>query len=77
MSALYFLIPMSLLLLAGAFAVFLWSMRRGQYEDLESPAHSILIDDREQQLRIEEQQTPPAVPGDSTGGDAGPRKAES
>lgn len=53
MNALYFLIPMSLLILVGAVAIFLWSLRRGQYEDMESPAHSILIDDREQSLRIE------------------------
>ncbi|MFP5441465.1 MAG: cbb3-type cytochrome oxidase assembly protein CcoS [Gammaproteobacteria bacterium] len=54
MNAVYYLIPMSLVLLAGAVGVFLWSLRRGQYEDLESPAHSILIDDREQQLRLDE-----------------------
>lgn len=52
MSALYYLIPMSLLLLGGAVLVFFWSLRRGQYEDLESPAHRILIDDREERVRL-------------------------
>lgn len=54
MNAVYYLIPMSLVLLAGAVGIFVWSLRRGQYEDLESPAHSILIDDREQQLQLDE-----------------------
>lgn len=51
MSAMYFLIPMSLLLLIGAVAVFVWSLRRGQYDDLEGPAHRIIFDDREEQSR--------------------------
>lgn len=54
MSALYFLIPMSLLIVAGALGIFLWSLRRGQYEDLESPAHRIIIDDRESQSRLDD-----------------------
>ncbi|MFZ5722917.1 MAG: cbb3-type cytochrome oxidase assembly protein CcoS [Pseudomonadota bacterium] len=67
MSALYFLIPMSLLLLGGAVAVFLWSLRRGQYEDLESPAHRVIIEDREEQVRLDEaaaaKKSPPADSG--------------
>lgn len=53
MDALYYLIPMSLLILIGAVAIFFWSLKRGQYEDMESPAHRILIDDREQQAQLD------------------------
>lgn len=51
MSALYFLIPMSLLILGAALAVFIWSLKRGQFEDMEGPAHRIIFDDREEQSR--------------------------
>lgn len=37
------------LLLAGTFlAVFIWATRSGQYDDLTTPGHRILIDDYEQ-----------------------------
>jgi len=52
MTSLYFLIPMSLLILAGALAVFLWSLKRGHFEDMEGPANRIIFDDREEQQRI-------------------------
>ena len=45
MSILYLLIPMALLLMAVAIGCFVWSVRSGQYEDLEGPAHRILMDD--------------------------------
>lgn len=54
MSALYFLIPISLLIIAGAVGVFLWSLRRGQFEDLEGPAHRIIFDDRDSQSRLDD-----------------------
>lgn len=53
MSALYFLIPMSLLILAGAVAAFFWALRKGHYEDMQGPANSIVFDDRDEQLREE------------------------
>lgn len=45
MDALILLIPLSLLLGLGALAGFLWTMRSGQYEDLDRAAHRILFDD--------------------------------
>ena len=39
------LILAALLLGLGALAAFLWSMRSGQYEDLDGAAERILIDD--------------------------------
>ena len=53
MTALYFLIPIALLVLAVALALFIWSLRKGQYEDLDSPAHRIIIDDREERSRLD------------------------
>ncbi|MCB1386094.1 MAG: cbb3-type cytochrome oxidase assembly protein CcoS [Nitratireductor sp.] len=44
MSVLLILIPVALLMgLAGLFA-FLWSLRAGQYDDLDGAAHRILDD---------------------------------
>ncbi|MBF0255261.1 MAG: cbb3-type cytochrome oxidase assembly protein CcoS [Gammaproteobacteria bacterium] len=45
MDSLYYLIPIALILVAGAVWVFLWSVRSGQFDDLEGPAHRILMDD--------------------------------
>lgn len=45
MDALTLLIPLSLALGLGALAAFLWTLRSGQYEDLDGAAHRILFDD--------------------------------
>ena len=45
MEILYILIPVSLILVAVAIAIFGWAVKSGQYDDLEGPAHSILYDD--------------------------------
>lgn len=45
MSSLVFLIPLALLLGGAALAAFLWSLRSGQYDDLNGAAERILIDD--------------------------------
>lgn len=45
MTILYLLIPLALIILAVAVAFFLWSVKSGQYEDLEGPAYRILMDD--------------------------------
>lgn len=45
MDVLIYLIPVSLLLGGGALAAFLWSLRSGQYEDLDGAANRILFDD--------------------------------
>ena len=45
MSILYLLIPLAVLLMVVAIAFFLWTVRTGQYDDLEGPAHRILMDD--------------------------------
>lgn len=44
MDILYLLIPMSVVLVALIVAAFLWAIRSGQFDDLEGPAHRILLD---------------------------------
>ena len=48
MSILYILIPIGLLLLAGAVGIFFWAVGNGQFDDLESPAMSIFDKDEKQ-----------------------------
>ncbi len=45
MEIIYLLIPISLILLAAIVWVLLWAVRSGQYDDLEGPAHRILMDE--------------------------------
>jgi len=45
MDILYLLIPMSLVLVAVIAFIFLWAVKSGQFEDMEGPAHRILMDD--------------------------------
>lgn len=45
MESLYLLIPVSVLLVFVIGAIFWWSLRSGQMEDLEGPAYRILMDD--------------------------------
>ena len=45
MSDFFFLIPVALLLGATGLAAFLWSLRNGQYDDLDGAAERILFDD--------------------------------
>jgi cbb3-type cytochrome oxidase maturation protein len=45
MNILLALIPISLLLLGAAIWAFVWAVRKGQYDDLDTPALDILVDD--------------------------------
>lgn len=44
MESLYLLIPVSIILVFVIAGLFWWSVRSGQFEDLEGPAHRILMD---------------------------------
>jgi len=48
MDIIYLLIPIAIILVSFATWAFFWSVNSGQFDDLESPAHSILYDDDEQ-----------------------------
>ena len=45
MTILLLLVPLALMLLIVAIVAFAWAVRGGQFEDLETPALSILVDD--------------------------------
>ena len=45
MSVIYILLPVAALLAAAAVAGFIWAVRRGQFDDLDTPAVRILHDD--------------------------------
>jgi cbb3-type cytochrome oxidase maturation protein len=42
---LYLLVPLAVILAGVIVWAFLWSIRSGQFDDLEGPAHRILMDD--------------------------------
>lgn len=45
MEILYLLIPIALVIVLIIGVALFWAIRSGQYEDMEGPAHSILMDD--------------------------------
>ena len=45
MSMLYVLIPLAVLLLAFAVWAMVWAIRTGQFDDLDTPAMRIVMDD--------------------------------
>jgi cbb3-type cytochrome oxidase maturation protein len=48
MNAMEVLIPLGILMGVAGLAAFLWSLRNGQYDDLEGAAERILSDDDEE-----------------------------
>jgi cbb3-type cytochrome oxidase maturation protein len=44
-SILYLLIPLGLVLLVLALWAFFWAVRAGQFDDLDTPAVQLLLDD--------------------------------
>ena len=45
MESLYLLIPLALLLVAIIVWIFLWAVKSDQFDDLEGPAHRVIMDD--------------------------------
>lgn len=45
MTGILLLIPVALILGGVGVAAFFWSLRNGQYDDLEGAAHRVLLDD--------------------------------
>lgn len=45
MESLYLLIPVAILLMFVVVGVLFWALRQGQFEDMEGPAHAILMDE--------------------------------
>ena len=64
MNILYLLIPLAVVLMVVAALFFLWTVKSGQYDDMEGPAHRILMDDDD-----------PLIPGQK--GEGAPDKSAS
>lgn len=47
MESLYLLIPLALILVAIIVWIFLWAVKSDQFDDLEGPAHRIIMDDND------------------------------
>jgi cbb3-type cytochrome oxidase maturation protein len=47
LGSLYILIPLSVVLVFVIGAIFWWSVRSGQFDDMEGPAYRLLMDDRD------------------------------
>lgn len=47
MSVIYIVLPIALLLAAVGLAAFIWAVRKGQFDDLDTPAVRMLFDDEE------------------------------
>ena len=45
MESVFLLVPLAAVLALGTVAALFWAVRSGQFEDLEGPAHRILMDD--------------------------------
>jgi cbb3-type cytochrome oxidase maturation protein len=58
MEILYILVPLAVIIAGVIVWAFLWSIRSGQFDDLEGPAHRILMDEDDAPRR-----TPDRKPG--------------
>ncbi len=58
MDILYLLVPLSLVFVFIIGAVFWWSLKGGQFDDLEGPAYRILMDDDRPPAEEEERKLP-------------------
>ena len=45
MTVLYFIVPLALLIATGAVAAFVWTVRSGQLDDVDTPPRRMLLDD--------------------------------
>jgi len=51
MNILYLLIPLGLVMVAIMVWAFFWAVKRGQFDDLQTPAVQILLDDDTKPVR--------------------------
>ncbi len=65
MSVVYILIPLGLVLLAAGAWAFFWAVGSGQFDDLDTPGWSVLVDGHE---------PPASTPDDAPDPQSGPGK---
>lgn len=51
MEILILLVPLATLAVVIGVWLFIWALRRGQFDDLDSPAWRVIFDDQEQQRK--------------------------
>jgi len=56
MEIIYLLIPLSVILVGLIIWIFLWAIRSGQFDDLEGPAHQILMDNDDPVIDTDDKQ---------------------
>jgi cbb3-type cytochrome oxidase maturation protein len=80
MTILLLLIPLSLMLVGIAAWAFAWAVRRGQFDDLDTPALAILADDHPSTATVQEcesaNENENECDGDSGGDSAGDADAD-
>lgn len=65
MDILYLLVPISVVLVFAIGVTFWWSVRSGQFDDLEGPSYRILMDDdRAKRPDPDKESSPRAEPDD-------------
>ena len=60
MSVLFLLVPVVLLVVLAAVITFVWAARRGQFDDLTTPAIRVALEDDSAPSRSEPDLVPPA-----------------
>ena len=45
MEVIYLLLPVALIIVVAIIVIFFWAVKSDQFEDLEGPAHRIIMDD--------------------------------
>lgn len=53
MESLYFLIPLSIVVVALGICLFFWAVKNGQYDDLDGEAERILFDELDTRMKGE------------------------
>ncbi len=65
MSVVFLVLPLALIIVAGAVVAFVWSARSGQFDDLDTPAIRVLHDES---TRTTSRKPAPVPPKDHPGG---------
>ena len=58
MDVIYILLPVALVIVIIIIAIFFWAVRSDQFDDLEGPAHRILMDDDDSERRTKKKSPP-------------------
>ncbi|MBF0126329.1 MAG: cbb3-type cytochrome oxidase assembly protein CcoS [Magnetococcales bacterium] len=53
MNTVYLLLPLAVLLSLVGLGLLIWSIRHGQFDDMEGPAHRILFEDDQEMIPVE------------------------